>query len=72
MTAADFIALHQRLGISRGELCRRIGIAPNSGTAYALGRKPIPLTVALACAAVEAGIMLPLSSLPSAASSTRA
>lgn len=52
MTASDFIALQQRLGISRGELCRRIGIAPNSGTAYALGRKPIPLTVALACAAV--------------------
>jgi hypothetical protein len=53
MTAADFIALHQRLGISRGELCRRIGIAPNSGTAYALERKPIPLTVALACAQIE-------------------
>jgi len=56
MTAAEFIALHQRLGISRGELCRLIGIAPNSGTAYALGRKPIPMTVALACAAVEAGL----------------
>jgi len=55
MTAADFIDLHQRLGISRGELCRRIGIAPNSGTAYALGRKPIPLTVALACAQIEQG-----------------
>ncbi len=52
MTPADFTALHNRLGISRAELCRRIGIAPNSGTAYALGRKPIPLTVALACAAV--------------------
>jgi predicted GIY-YIG superfamily endonuclease len=55
MTAAEFIALHQRLGISRGELCRQIGIAPNSGTAYALGRKPIPLTVALACAQIEQG-----------------
>ena len=52
MTAADFIALHQQLGISRAALCRLIGIAPNSGTAYAMGRKPIPLTVALACAAV--------------------
>jgi hypothetical protein len=59
MTAADFIALHQRLGISRGELCRRIGIAPNSGTAYALDRKHIPLTVALACAAVALGIKPP-------------
>ena len=53
MTPADFIALHQRLGISRGELCRRIGIAPNSGTAYAKGRQAIPLTVALACEAIQ-------------------
>ena len=53
MTPADFIALHQRIGISRGELCRRIGIAPNSGTAYAKGRQAIPLTVALACERVE-------------------
>lgn len=53
MTAADFTALHQQLGISRAALCRQIGIAPNSGTAYAFGRKPIPLTVALACAAVS-------------------
>lgn len=56
MTPADFTDLHQRLGISRTELCRRIGIAPNSGTAYAHGRAPIPLTVALACAALEAGL----------------
>lgn len=56
MTADEFTALHQRLAISRAELCRRIGIAPNSGTAYASGKAPIPLTVALACAAVEAGI----------------
>ena len=56
MTASDFISLHKRLGISRGELCRRIGIAPNSGTAYALGRRPIPLTVALACAQIEQGL----------------
>jgi hypothetical protein len=52
MTAGEFIELHKRLGISRGALCVKIGIAPNSGTAYALGRKPIPLTVALACAAI--------------------
>lgn len=56
MTAEEFAALPARLGISRAELCRRIGIAPNSGTAYASGKTRIPLTVALACAAVEAGI----------------
>lgn len=56
MTGPDFDKLAERLEISRAELCRRIGIAPNSGTAYAHGRKPIPLTVALACAAVAKGI----------------
>jgi hypothetical protein len=56
MTGAEFTALHTRLGISRAELCRRIGIAPNSGTAYALERQPIPLTVALACAALAFGL----------------
>lgn len=54
MTAADFTALQARLGISRAELCRRLGIAPNSGTAYALGRQTIPPRVQLACARVEA------------------
>lgn len=59
MTAADFIELYRRLGISRAELCRQIGIAPNTGTAYALGRKQIPRTVALACAAVALGVKPP-------------
>ena len=56
MTADDFTALQQRLGISRKELCQRLGIAENSGTAYAHGVRPIPLTVALACAALAAGL----------------
>lgn len=56
MTADDFNALQTRLGISRAELCRQIGIAPNTGTRYASGAFQIPLTVALACAALEAGL----------------
>ena len=56
MTAEDFIALQTRLGVSRAELCRRLGIALNTGTAYARGRTPIPRTVALACAALDAGL----------------
>lgn len=52
MTPDDFTALHQRLGMSRAALCRELGIAPNTGTAYALGRQPIPRYIALACAAI--------------------
>lgn len=54
MTPQEFTASQDRLNISRAEFCRRLGIAPNSGTAYALGRKPIPLTVELAAEALEA------------------
>ena len=56
MNADDFTSLQARLGISRAELCRRIGIAPNTGAAYASGRQTIPLTVALACAAIAFGL----------------
>ena len=49
MTPADFTVVYTSLGISRAELCRRLGLSLNSGTAYALGRKPIPRYVALAC-----------------------
>ena len=59
MTAVDFIDLYRRLGIRRAELCRQIGLAPNTGTTYALGRKQIPRTVALACAAVALGVKPP-------------
>jgi hypothetical protein len=57
MTSQEFIELHQRLNISRAQLCKLIGIAPNSGTAYALGRKSISLTVELACKAVACSFM---------------
>ena len=56
MTKDEFTAAQDRLGLSRREFCRRLGIAPNSAIAYALGRKSVPLTVALAIAALEAGL----------------
>lgn len=56
VTTADFNAAIARLGISRRQLCERIGIARRSADAYALGRKPIPKTVALAILAVEHGL----------------
>lgn len=52
MTADDFNRVAQGLNISRAELCRRLDIAPNTGTAYALNRQAIPRTVALACHAI--------------------
>jgi transcriptional regulator with XRE-family HTH domain len=56
MTPTDLQRVQDQLQISRSELCRRLGIAKNTGTAYAFGRAPIPLTVALACAALMAGL----------------
>lgn len=56
MTSHDFNDLQARLGISRAELCRRIGIAYNSGLAYSTGKADIPKPIALACAAVAAEI----------------
>lgn len=56
MTADEFAATPESLGISRTELCRKIGISKRSGDAYALGRAPVPLTVELAIKAVSAGL----------------
>jgi hypothetical protein len=56
MTAADFEAAPGQLGISRAELCRRLGLALNTGTAYAKGRVSIPPYIALAIAALIAGL----------------
>lgn len=56
MTCDDLHQLAIDLGISRAELAKRLGIAPNTATAYAKGRRPIPRTVALACAAIAAGL----------------
>ena len=56
MKPADFIALQQRLGVSRSELCRRLGLHPNTGANYASGRYPIPRYIALACAALVYGL----------------
>jgi transcriptional regulator with XRE-family HTH domain len=56
MTADEFTAAIARLGISRRQLCERIGVARRSADAYALGRAPVPRTVELAIRAVEAGL----------------
>lgn len=55
MTTEEFNAAAEKVG-SRRQLCARIGIPRRSADHYALGRKPIPLTVALAIRAVLAGL----------------
>jgi transcriptional regulator with XRE-family HTH domain len=56
MTADDFNAAIAQLGISRAELCRRLGLSLNTGTAYANGRAAIPTYIALAISALLAGL----------------
>lgn len=46
----------QRLGISRRELCRRLGLSHQAGIDYAMERKEAPRYVILACLALEHGI----------------
>jgi transcriptional regulator with XRE-family HTH domain len=56
MTAADFIAWRESLGLSRAEAARRLGLHANSMTNYEQGRSDIPLYIALACAALAVNL----------------
>lgn len=56
MTAEEFTAAQERMGLSRRKFCARIGIGRRTGDEYALGRSAIPRVVELAIAAVEAGL----------------
>ena len=51
-----FSAWRSRLGLSKSEAARILGLSRNSVIAYETGRRPLPRHVALACAAVEEGI----------------
>jgi len=53
-----FAAWRNRLGLSKSEAARVLGLSRNSVIAYETGRRPLPRHVALACAAVERGIDL--------------
>lgn len=56
MTADEFNEAQDRAKLSRRRFCEELGIARRTGDAYALGRQPIPKTVALAIAALDAGL----------------
>lgn len=56
MTPAAFTSARERLGMSRGAFAVALGLAPNTVTAYEKGRRPVPLTVRLAIAALQYGL----------------
>ena len=56
MTSDQFTEAYKRLSMSRAAFASAIGIAPNTATAYAHGKSPVPLTVRLAIAALLYGL----------------
>lgn len=56
MTTVAFTAWRKRLGMTATAAAEALGCARNSISAWEIGRAKIPLYVALACAAIEAGL----------------
>ncbi len=56
MTAASLSAWRVRLELSKSEAARQLGLSRNGYAALEAGRRPIPLYVALACAALAGGL----------------
>lgn len=56
MTAQEFNEWVALLAPSRRQFCLKIGIARRTGDAYSTGASPVPLTVALAIAALDRGL----------------
>jgi transcriptional regulator with XRE-family HTH domain len=56
MTPSDWIKWREHLGITNAEAARRLGISKNMPAAYERGESPIPLYIALACAALAYGL----------------
>lgn len=56
MTPADFTAWRSRMGYSRVKAAVALGLSRNMPQRYEDGQSPIPLYVALACAALVRGI----------------
>ena len=56
MTAADFADWRKRMGLNRLKAAEALGVSRNMPARYEAGVSPIPLTVALACAALVRGV----------------
>ena len=56
MTAQEFIEWRTRLGFNRTQAAKALGLGRNQPERYEDDGQPIPLYVALACAALARGI----------------
>lgn len=70
MTPQDFKGWRERLGLSQQEAGEALGTTKRAVQMWEAGDRPISRTVALACAAVEAGLE-PVGDAASHHSSTR-
>lgn len=55
MTAEDFLAWRKSLSLNRSQAAKALGVGRNQPQRYEDGQ-PIPLYIALACAAIARGI----------------
>jgi len=56
MSPKSLASWRERLGFNKAAASRALGISRNTLDAYEAGRYPIPLYIALACAAVANGL----------------
>jgi transcriptional regulator with XRE-family HTH domain len=55
-SAQSLLAWRKRLKLRQIEAARALGISPNALRTYETGERPVPLYVALACAAIAHGL----------------
>lgn len=56
MSPADFARWRELMSLNRTQAAEALGVSRNMPAKYEAGTAPIPLTVALACAALIRGI----------------
>jgi len=56
MVPADFARWRKLMGFNRTQAAEALGVSRNMPAKYEAGTVPIPLTVALACAALIRGV----------------
>lgn len=56
MTPTSFLAWRKRLGLTKIEAARRLGVGRNTVAAYETGRATIPVHIAVLCHAIAIGL----------------